>query len=240
MTIKLANRLTELRKEHGYSQEELADKLGVSRQAVSKWERAEASPDTDNLIELARIYGVSLDELLEFNKENKEENSSVKREFAHKSVTIEKDSDNKKLHIDINLPKDDDDDDDDDDDCTKGNHYFKDTNKKEEPKSLGELISSLVTTFLVVIAYVVLGTLFNLWHPLWIMFLLIPLVPSFFNAIATRKMSHFAWPVLVTIVFLTIGCLYGLWHPMWVVFLTIPVYYGIAEIIEKYKKDHSK
>ena len=74
MTIKLANRLTELRKEHGYSQEELADKLGVSRQAVSKWERAEASPDTDNLIELARIYGVSLDELLEFNKEQSESN----------------------------------------------------------------------------------------------------------------------------------------------------------------------
>ena len=74
MTIKLANRLTELRKEHGYSQEELADKLGVSRQAVSKWERAEASPDTDNLIELARIYGVSLDELLEFNKEQAETN----------------------------------------------------------------------------------------------------------------------------------------------------------------------
>ena len=239
MTIKLANRLTELRKEHGYSQEELADKLGVSRQAVSKWERAEASPDTDNLIELARIYGVSLDELLEFNKEQSETN---KKGVA--SATVEDNESGKKLHIDINLPKDDDDDDDDDEDddedCTKGNHYFKDTNKKEEPKSLGELISSLVTTFLVVIAYVVLGTLFNLWHPLWIMFLLIPLVPSFFNAIAKRKMSRFAWPILVTIVFLTIGCLYGLWHPMWVVFLTIPVYYGIAEIIEKYKKDHSK
>lgn len=46
------------------SQEALAEKLGISRQAVSKWERAEASPDTDNLILLARLYGVSLDELL--------------------------------------------------------------------------------------------------------------------------------------------------------------------------------
>ena len=38
--------------------------LGVSRQAVSKWERSESSPDTDNLIALAALYGVSLDELL--------------------------------------------------------------------------------------------------------------------------------------------------------------------------------
>ena len=64
MNIEIANRLYELRKQNGLSQEELAEKIGVSRQAVSKWERAESSPDTDNLIELARLYGVSLDELL--------------------------------------------------------------------------------------------------------------------------------------------------------------------------------
>lgn len=64
MTLETANRLYELRKKHDLSQEELAEKLGVSRQAVSKWERSEASPDTDNLIALAKIYGLSLDELI--------------------------------------------------------------------------------------------------------------------------------------------------------------------------------
>lgn len=53
MNLEIANRLLALRREHGYSQEELAYKLGVSRQAVSKWERAESSPDTDNLLTLA-------------------------------------------------------------------------------------------------------------------------------------------------------------------------------------------
>lgn len=64
MNIETANRLLQYRKKNNLSQEELANKIGVSRQAVSKWERAEASPDTDNLILLAQIYGVSLDELL--------------------------------------------------------------------------------------------------------------------------------------------------------------------------------
>ncbi|MDE7288895.1 MAG: helix-turn-helix transcriptional regulator, partial [Oscillospiraceae bacterium] len=61
---EIANRLQQLRKNNNLSQEELAEKIGVSRQAVSKWERAEASPDTDNLILLSRLYNMSLDELL--------------------------------------------------------------------------------------------------------------------------------------------------------------------------------
>ena len=64
MNIEIANRLVNLRKGNNLSQEALAEKLGISRQAVSKWERAEASPDTDNLILLSRLYGISLDELL--------------------------------------------------------------------------------------------------------------------------------------------------------------------------------
>ena len=79
MNIKIADKLIELRKKNGLSQEQLAEKLGLSRQAVSKWERAEASPDTDNLICLSKIYNISLDELLstdesadEIAKETKE------------------------------------------------------------------------------------------------------------------------------------------------------------------------
>lgn len=70
MNIETANRLLQYRKQHNLSQEELAEKIGVSRQAVSKWERSEASPDTDNLISLAEVYGVSLDELLKEKRKN--------------------------------------------------------------------------------------------------------------------------------------------------------------------------
>ncbi|MDR1089373.1 MAG: helix-turn-helix domain-containing protein [Coriobacteriales bacterium] len=64
MNVDIAERLAERRRERGLSQEALAEKLGVTRQAVSKWERSESSPDTDNLIALAELYKVSLDELL--------------------------------------------------------------------------------------------------------------------------------------------------------------------------------
>lgn len=65
MDLITANRLQQLRKTNGYSQEVLAEKLSVSRQSVSKWERAEASPEIDNLMGLAKIYDITIDELLD-------------------------------------------------------------------------------------------------------------------------------------------------------------------------------
>lgn len=64
MNVETANKLVKLRKSRGLSQENLAEQLGVSHQAVSKWERAESSPDTEHLIALAKIYGISMDEML--------------------------------------------------------------------------------------------------------------------------------------------------------------------------------
>ena len=60
----LADKITEERKKNGWSQEELADKLGVSRQAVSKWESAGSVPDLQKVILLAELFGVSTDYLL--------------------------------------------------------------------------------------------------------------------------------------------------------------------------------
>lgn len=93
MTISTADRLVQLRKENGLSQEALAAKLGVSRQAISKWERAEASPDTDNLIALAEIYGITLDALLDPSKETaaraaNEENAEQPEEKAKKVKNV--------------------------------------------------------------------------------------------------------------------------------------------------------
>ena len=60
----LADKIISLRKKAGWSQEELAGKLGVTRQSVSKWEGAQSVPDLDKVIQMSRIFGVSTDYLL--------------------------------------------------------------------------------------------------------------------------------------------------------------------------------
>ena len=59
----LAEKITKLRKRNGWSQEELAMKLNISRQSVSKWESAASIPDLDKVIKLSAIFGVSTDYL---------------------------------------------------------------------------------------------------------------------------------------------------------------------------------
>ena len=68
----LAEKITEERKKNGWSQEELAERLGVSRQAVSKWESAGAVPDLQRILQMSELFGVSTDYLLkdEMEKEN--------------------------------------------------------------------------------------------------------------------------------------------------------------------------
>ena len=58
------NNLTEARRQSGLSQQEVAEALDISRQAVSRWETGAAAPSTEKLIELARLYGVTLDALV--------------------------------------------------------------------------------------------------------------------------------------------------------------------------------
>ena len=66
----LADKIIRLRKKNGWSQEELAEKMEVSRQAVSKWESAQAIPDLERILSLARLFGVSTDYLLKDEMES--------------------------------------------------------------------------------------------------------------------------------------------------------------------------
>lgn len=69
----LADKIAELRKKNGWSQEELAGQLGVSRQSVSKWESASSIPDLDKILKMSEIFGVSTDYLLKDSDEPEEE-----------------------------------------------------------------------------------------------------------------------------------------------------------------------
>lgn len=69
--MTLSDRLQVLRKSHNLSQEQLAEKLNVSRQAISKWESGQANPDINNLLKLSDIYETSTDYILTGKELNK-------------------------------------------------------------------------------------------------------------------------------------------------------------------------
>lgn len=92
--MDIAERLQELRKKLGYSQEQVADMLGLSRQAISKWESGQGKPEVDNIIKMTEIYQVSADYIL-LGIENRldsaiPEKKKVKKEYreAIKIISI--------------------------------------------------------------------------------------------------------------------------------------------------------
>ena len=70
--MRLSDKIVKLRKTNGWSQEELAEKLNVSRQAISRWEGATAQPDAANILQLSKLFGVTTDYLLndEYESDN--------------------------------------------------------------------------------------------------------------------------------------------------------------------------
>ena len=76
------NKLYELRRQKGFSQEELASRLNVSRQTISKWERGYSIPDAEMLTRLACALDVSVDELLGTTAESPEEKARLANELA--------------------------------------------------------------------------------------------------------------------------------------------------------------
>ncbi len=193
---KLGQRLYDLRKEHQYSQEELAEKINVSRQAVSRWERGEVAPDTENLICLSELYDVSLDELIQREKGEKKEIKEEEKEIEDEE---------------------------------------KEEKEEEENKGPWEILH-MVGLFTILISYFVASSLTGLWHPLWILFLGIPVWFSIIDVIRTKDISHFLYPVFVVIIYLIIGFCWGIWHPGWCVFFTIPVFYALCAFLSQIKK----
>lgn len=161
MNIEIANRLLQLRKSNNLSQEDLATKIGISRQAVSKWERAEASPDTENLISLSRLYNISIDELLK-TEDILEGNSNY--------TYIEDDN---KIKTDALMELT----------YTNASARNKDYTIIEDDKSKSISISKKNKHMLLVfpypvfitIVYLTIGFLFGLWHPGWMLYLTIPI-----------------------------------------------------------------
>lgn len=187
MDIKTADKLQKLRKANGFSQDALAEQLGISRQSISKWERGESSPDTDNLLALARIYGVTVDELIDSDKE-------------------------------IDKPK--------------KKNTNKETAAERKPRIHPELSKALFKfpfPFVIIILYLVMSYFTKLWHPMWLIYLFIPIYYHLAGACCTRSKKGFLFalpiPEIIILLYLVLGFLKGVWGIGAILFLAIPVYY---------------
>ncbi|MEG0283224.1 MAG: helix-turn-helix transcriptional regulator [Erysipelotrichales bacterium] len=86
--MKFNERVLELRKDNNLTQEEVAEKLDVSRQTISNWETGSAQPTIDKAIELAQLYNISLDDLVGNTSSNKREDLHIINKLIDKEVTL--------------------------------------------------------------------------------------------------------------------------------------------------------
>lgn len=225
MNVEIAQRLAGMRREQGYSQEELAEQLGLSRQAVSKWERAESSPDTGNLIALAKLYGVTIDELLCVDEdieddvlfEEQDKDKAAERQAQEAAVraneaavraaqaavaAAQARATAEQAHATPPAPE----------------HAAAATASSFNPQPQPSQQPYYGTP-----------------TPPQTPYAAQPVAPDMQQAGTHRKRgpwSTFPYPVLCVLVYMVLGFLFGLWHPGWIIFLTVPLYYWIAHIIE--------
>ena len=207
MSIKQGDYSKELRVKNKLSQEKLAEKLGLSRQSISKWEQGYALPDTDNLLKLSELYGISVDTLLKCGEAEQKEAPEEENKTETDTDRTEKRTETKTEIIVIERPE------------------FK---EKKPHKNRGWFFVSYPV--FAAIAYVLIGCIFGArgWITGWLVFLTIPLFYTGIIAAERRKPIIFCYPVLVTLIYLACGFFASLWHPMWIMFLTIPIFYIVC------------
>ncbi len=231
-----------LRKRDGITQEELAERLSVSRQSVSKWETGDSYPETDKIISLCRMFGVSMDALVMgdvasgINSSADTEKDGAGKRDGGNDGSVNGDGENGSARgndgeeaaekdIFYMTPEE-----------AEKVEKFSDLPERVKKASKRVVIGHAVNSVLfacAMVAFFCLGAILNLWHPAWLLFPLCFSVCAFTDKIFACKkdgtvaplgkrilkgFSSSVWLFAVT-VYLFIGIMYSLWHPGWVIFV---------------------
>ncbi|MBD5584028.1 MAG: helix-turn-helix domain-containing protein [Clostridia bacterium] len=220
-----------LRKERGMTQAELAEALGVTNKAVSKWETGEAMPETAQLLPISRIFGVTVDELLDGKRA---ETTGNDRESGKKDEELFYDEIKKHMF-------------------TRG--------KDEEPKTFLEKVCGLVCTavmFAGITVYLFLGALYGLWNPHWVIIpvcalscgitgIIFDLCNEKKRAIKKAKGENpytggICGLVMLTaiIAYILAGAFASLWHPLWIILAGAGLVCGVIGAIGELTKNSDK
>ncbi|MDE6504944.1 MAG: helix-turn-helix domain-containing protein [Clostridia bacterium] len=206
--------LYQLRKEKGMTQAELAEALGVTNKAVSKWETGEAMPETSLLLPISRIFNVSVDELLSGTRAEQSGGQPQNGE----ACAAEK---NGGIYVD-----------------EIKNHIFMRGKDEEENKTLAEKVVGAVCAAVVfggITLYIFLGALLGLWGTHWLIIPVCALAAGIigcagdlFNRAKREKRkargeNPYAGSICGIIIlscviaYLVSAFCTGLWHPLWII-----------------------
>ena len=209
--MRLSEKILTLRKQHNISQEQLAEKLNVSRQAISKWETGESQPDIENILRLSGIFGVSTDYLL---KDNTEEAPG----FSHTNRSFEGIGEDGDINFKGEFW------DDDSDAAGRFNVTF---------NFRGMVYPVAVLIFLSV------GFMWGYWSRAWVVFPIAWVIEEIIAYVKKGRLDISVYSV-ASVVFLILGFGWGLWHPGWLVFVVAWVIDEAIVPKRKHKKHKKK
>ena len=198
--MTLGEKIQTLRKQKGLSQEQLAEKITVSRQAVSKWELSESFPDVDNIVQLSNIFDVSTDYLLRNGAAASIDDSQKEKPAAESTVSAKRADD------------------------------WDDWDEDEEPTTIKGFFHSEIY-FIALIVFLIVGFVWNLWHPGWIVFLIASAISDLIEDISSALVY-----IAAIALFLIMGFVWNLWHPGWIIFLIAAPAATLIRIIRNKQK----
>ena len=225
--MNLGERLFELRKAKNLTQDDVAEKLNVTRQTVSKWETNQSTPDFDKIVPLCELYEISPNELLIGEKQETVENKN----------SNELNWDEAKKHL-FTRGKDDED------------NYEKMTNNQIKRKS-AEVVSSSILIFFIAIAFAGIGTTVMMWNPVVVgcTFLILigwgvtrivkhyMSVPKFEKTKEEEKQDKIVKQIndiiagIGVAIYFIVSFITMAWHITWVIFIIIGMVEQIVKLI---------
>ena len=231
--MDLGERLFELRKSKNLTQDDVAEKLNVTRQTVSKWETNQSTPDFDKIVPLCDLYGISPNELLKGEKENdevEEDDNSFDWNEAKKHL--------------FTRGKDDED-------------NYENMTKNQIKRKSAEVVSSSILIFFIAIAFAGVGTTVLMWNPVVVgcTFLILigwgvtrivkhyMLVPKFEKTKEEEKQDRIVKQIndiiggIGVALYFIVSLVTMAWHITWVIFIIIGMVEQVVKLIFMLKED---
>lgn len=230
--MSLGERLFELRKVKNLTQDDVAEKLNVTRQTVSKWETNQSTPDFDKIVPLCELYEISPNELLTGEKEEqKVVDSENNDEFNW---------DEAKKHL-----------------FTRGKDNYENMTKNQIKRKSAEVVSSSILIFFIAIAFAGVGTTVWMWNPVIVgcTFLILigwgvtrivkhyMSIPRFEKTKEEEKQDKIVKQIndiiggIGVAIYFIVSFITMAWHITWVIFIIIGMVEQVVKLIFMLKED---